>query len=111
MGKVWRWGSRGYLEMLLCDQYRDGDSFIKVTIGNYIILYDTGDREYLQTVVDNDIQIKATFEKCQSENQGDEFDFSLSCEIKTLNQCIFSETALLSTLQNSATVADNGDNI
>ena len=74
-------------------------------------MYDTGDREYLQTAVDNDIQIKATFEKCQSENQGDEFDFSLSCEIKTLNLCIFSETALLSTLQNSATVADNGDNI
>ena len=73
-------------------------------------MYDTGDREYLQTAVDNDIQIKASFEKCQSENQGDEFDFSLSCEIKTLNLCIFSETALLSTLQNSATVADYGDN-
>ena len=45
-------------------------------------MHDTGDREYLQTVVDNDIQIKATFEKSQSENQEYEFDFSLTCGIE-----------------------------
>ena len=80
------------------------------TRSHYIILHDTGDRGYLQIIVDNDIQIKATFEKCQSENQGDEFDFYLSCEIKTLNLCIFSETALPSTLQNVADYGDNDDN-
>ena len=57
--------------LLLLWQYKDGGSYIKVSVGNYIILYDTGDRGYLQIVVDNDIQIKATFEKCETENQGD----------------------------------------
>ena len=64
-------GVQGLFRDALVWQYKDGDSYIKVSIGYYIVLHDTGDRGYLQTVVDNDIQFKATFEKCQSENQGD----------------------------------------
>ena len=63
-------GVQGLFRDALVWQREDGDSYIKVSVGNYVALHDTGDREYLQTVVDNDIQIKATFEKCQSENQG-----------------------------------------
>ena len=68
-------GVQGLFRDALVWQYKDGDSYIKVTIGNYVVLHDTGDRGYRQIVVDNDIQIKATFEKSQSENQEYEFDF------------------------------------
>ena len=64
-------GVQGLFRDALVWQYKDGDSYIKVSVGNYIVLHDTGDRGYLQIVVDNDIQIKATFEKCETGNQGD----------------------------------------